>query len=395
MYWKRVLWILWPANFLISAGMSLAVPFLPLYVEQLGVHNMQSVAHWSGWIFSAQFLTSFLFQPLWGVLADKYGQKAMLLRSAIGMGIVTILMAFVTSPLQLLLLRLTNGIFSGFISMSISLQASVTPDENSGKVLGTLQTGQIVGALIGPLIGGILSEITGYGGVFVLTGTLILLAGLVVMIFVKQTDPKQLGQGTIVKSKRNWKSLRMLFPVFLASTITQMAMMSIQPILPIYTKTIYNGSHLAFMVGLVSAITGVANLIGSPILGRLGDKIGQRKILIFSLIMCAVAFIPQIFATTITGLLIGRFFLGLFIGGMLPSLNVLVKKMTPKELQATAFGLNSSARFLGNLIGPIFGSFVATTFQIQDVFYFTIVFLLMNASMIIFAHRFEVASHKV
>jgi DHA1 family multidrug resistance protein-like MFS transporter len=88
---------------------------------------------------------------------------------------------------------------------------------------------------VGPLIGGILSEITGYGGVFVLTGTLILLAGLVVMIFVKQTVPKQLGQGTtIVKPKRNWKSLRMLFPVFLATTITQMAMMSIQPILPIY-----------------------------------------------------------------------------------------------------------------------------------------------------------------
>jgi DHA1 family multidrug resistance protein-like MFS transporter len=149
------------------------------------------------------------------------------------------------------------------------------------------------------------------------------------------------------------------------------------------------------MVGLVSAITGIANLIGSPMLGRLGDKIGQRKILIFPLILCAIAFIPQIFATTITELLFGRFFLGLFIGGMLPSLNVLVKKMTPKDLQATAFGLNSSARFLGNLIGPIFGSFVATTFQIQDVFYFTIAFLLMNAVMIIFTHRFEVASHKV
>ncbi|MCH5583708.1 MFS transporter [Shimazuella sp. AN120528] len=396
MYWKRVLWILWPANFLISAGMSMVIPFLPLYIEKLGVHNLQSVEHWSGWIFSAQFLTSFLFQPLWGTLADKYGQKSMLLRSAIGMGVVTILMAFVTSPLQLLILRLINGLFSGFISMSILMQASVTPDENSGKVLGTLQTGQIVGTLVGPLFGGALSELVGYDGVFLLTGGLILLAGVVVMVYIKETTPKKRMEKAVAEQpKPNWRSLRMLLPVFIASAVTQLAMMSVQPILPIYTKTIYDGSHLALMVGLVSAITGIANLVGSPTLGKIGDKIGQRKILIFSLVMSALAFIPQVFATSITELLIGRFFLGLFIGGMLPALNVLVKKMTPKELQGTAFGINSSARFLGNLIGPLVGSFVATTLQIQDVFYFTIAFLLINAVMIVFAHSLDIATRKV
>ncbi|MDM5338148.1 MFS transporter [Fictibacillus enclensis] len=376
MYWKRSLWILWPANFLIAAGMSLIIPFLPLYIEKLGVHNLQQVEHWTGWIFSAQFITSFLFQPLWGSLADRYGRKAMLIRSAIGMGAITALMGFATGPGQLLILRLINGLFSGFISMSISLQASVTPDEHAGKSLGTLQTGQIVGTLVGPLIGGFLSEVFGFEGVFFVTGGLTLIAGLVVLFLIHEDVTVKTKKGQ--KQKKEYKALRPLFPIFIAAAITQLAMMSIQPIITLYTRTIYHGQHLTLIVGLISAVTGIANLIGSPILGRIGDKIGQRKVLIFSLIMAALAFLPQVLATNVKVLLAGRFLLGLFIGGMIPSLNVLVKKLAPAHLQATAFGLSSSARFLGNLLGPLLGTFIAATYNIKDIFYITMIFLLIN-----------------
>ncbi len=394
MYWKRSLWILWPANFLIAAGMSLIIPFLPLYIEKLGVSNLQSVEHWTGWIFSAQFITSFLFQPLWGSLADRYGRKVMLIRSAIGMGTVTALMGLVTGPEQLLVLRLINGLFSGFISMSISLQASVTPDKDAGRSLGTLQTGQIVGTLIGPLIGGFLSEIFGFEGVFFVTGGLILIAGMVVMFFIK--EDVAVNKERSIKKKNEWGALKPLFPVFIAAAITQLAMMSIQPIITLYTRTIYHGSHLTLVVGLISAVTGIANLIGSPILGRIGDRYGQRKVLIFSLIMAAFAFLPQVLATDVKVLLAGRFLLGLFIGGMIPSLNVLVKKLAPPNLQATAFGISSSARFLGNLFGPLLGTFVAAAYNIKDIFYITMIFLLINMVSIVRNKKLELAlrNHK-
>ncbi|MCK6257088.1 MFS transporter [Fictibacillus sp. KIGAM418] len=394
MYWKRSLWILWPANFLIAAGMSLIIPFLPLYIEKLGVSNIQSVEHWTGWIFSAQFITSFLFQPLWGSLADRYGRKVMLIRSAIGMGTVTALMGLVTGPEQLLVLRLINGLFSGFISMSISLQASVTPDKDAGRSLGTLQTGQIVGTLIGPLIGGFLSEIFGFEGVFFVTGGLILIAGMVVMFFIKEDVAVKKERS--IKKKNEWRALKPLFPVFIAAAITQLAMMSIQPIITLYTRTIYHGSHLTLVVGLISAVTGIANLIGSPILGRIGDRYGQRKVLIFSLLMAALAFLPQVLATDVKALLAGRFLLGLFIGGMIPSLNVLVKKLAPPNLQATAFGISSSARFLGNLFGPLLGTFVAASYNIKDIFYITMIFLLINMVSIVRNKKLELAlrNHK-
>src|SRR5690242_13680742 len=105
LHWKKSLWILWGANFSITCGMNLVLPFLPLYIGELGVHELADVVRWTGWIVAAQFITSFLTQPLWGAIADRRGRKIMLLRAGFGMAIVTALMGIVTSPWQLLSLR--------------------------------------------------------------------------------------------------------------------------------------------------------------------------------------------------------------------------------------------------------------------------------------------------
>lgn len=384
MNWRRTLWILWIADFFTGMGMSLILPFLPLYIEQLGVYQTAAVERWTGWIFSAQFIVSVFFQPLWGSMADKYGRKVMLLRAGFGMGIVTALMGLATHPWQLLVLRIINGIFSGFISMSISLLASVTPNKHSGRALGTLQTGIVAGNLLGPIAGGIMAERMGYHYIFFLTGAFLCTAGLLILLFVHEghKQPASAKQ----KTKVHWRTVKPLMPVFIASFVTNLGMMSIEPLATVYAKQLYHGLHLEFFAGLVVSITGVANLIGSPTLGRIGDKIGQRKVLAFALLMAALAFIPQALAGNITLLLIGRFLLGLFVGGMVPSLNVLVKKLAPPEIQATVFGFNSSSLFLGNFVGPLLGSHIAAEWGIRSVFYVTMSFLLLN-SIAIFLNK--------
>ncbi len=361
--------------------MSLVVPFLPLYIETMGVHRLAAVEHWSGWIFSAQFVTAFIFQPIWGSFADRHGRKPMLLRAGFGMGIVTALMGLVTAPWQLLVLRLLNGVFSGFISMAVSLQASITPNEQTGRALGTLQTGAIAGSLIGPLVGGALADAVGYSSVFYLTGVMLVVASLIVAFFVKEKRTERAARKR--EGGADWRALRVLLPVFVASVVTQAGMMSIEPIVTIYAKTIYHGRHLAIIAGLVVATSGIANLIGAPTFGRLGDRTGQRRVLIVALIMAAVTYVLQAFATDIPMLLVGRFLLGLFIGGMIPSLNVLVKKLAPKRIQATAFGMNSAALFLGNFIGPLIGSTVAAAYSIRAVFFVTMMILILNAAVLV------------
>lgn len=388
MNWKRTLWILWAANFAVTAGMSLVIPFLPLYIEQLGVHHLQDIERWSGWVFSAQFVMSVICQPIWGAFADKHGRKVMLLRAGFGMGVVTALMGAVSAVWQLLLLRLLNGVFSGFISMSVSLQASITPNEHSGQALGTLQTGAVAGNLIGPLIGGLLAEWFGFRAVFFCTGGLLIVASIIVILFVHEKHQPRVRVTN--RQRGGFMLLRPLFPVYMASTFVQVGMMSIEPIVTIYAKTLYTGTHLALIAGLVVAMSGIANLIGAPLLGRLGDRVGQRRVLILALLAAACMYIPQALAQNITVLLIGRFLLGLFIGGMIPSLNVLVKKKAPEEVQATAFGYNSASTFLGNLIGPLLGSSVAAAYGIKNVFYVTMAVLLLNAVMIYFNRKLDV-----
>jgi DHA1 family multidrug resistance protein-like MFS transporter len=300
------------------------------------------------------------------------------------MGIVTALMGLVTQPWQLLVLRIINGVFSGFMSMSISLLASVTPNEQSGRALGTLQTGLIAGNLLGPLAGGILAEKIGYHHIFF---AFLCVAGLLILFFVH--EERKPAAKAKPKNRVQWGMVKPLLPVFIASFVTNLGMMSIEPLATVYAKTLYHGMHLEFFAGLVVSITGLANLIGSPTLGKIGDKIGQRKVLAFALFMAALAFIPQALAGNITTLLVGRFLLGLFIGGLVPSLNVLVKKLAPLEIQATIFGFNSSSLFLGNFVGPLIGSHVAAAWGIRSVFYVTMTILLINSIVIFFNRSLE------
>jgi len=375
--WRRSLWVLWSANFCITCGMNLFLPFLPLYIEHLGVTDMAELTRWTGWIVAAQFITSFLTQPLWGAIADRYGRKMMLLRAGFGMAVVTTLMGVVTAPWQLLGLRLLNGFFSGFISMAVSLQASITPNEHSGRALGMLQTGGIAGSLIGPLIGGLLAGTIGYSHVFFFTGALQLCAGLVVLLLVREEHAPIRRKKE--KERREWRLFVPLLPVFASSLVTQLGMMSVEPIVTLYAKTLYEGPHLEFFSGLIVAVTGIANLFGAPTLGRIGDRIGQRRTLVLALTMAALSFIPQMLAGGIGMLLVGRFLLGLFVGGMIPSLNVLVKKLTPPQIQGTAYGFNTSSLFLGNLLGPLLGSHLAAEYGFVSVFVVTMGILLLNA----------------
>ncbi|MEW9673066.1 MFS transporter [Ammoniphilus sp. 3BR4] len=128
--WKRNLIILYVGQFLVNASMSTITPFLPLYLQQLGITDPEEVRLWSSIIFGANLLTAFIISPIWGKLADRYGRKLMLVRSGISMAIIITLMGFATNHIHLLLLRLLNGVMAGY-ALGIL---------HSGSVAGTMET---------------------------------------------------------------------------------------------------------------------------------------------------------------------------------------------------------------------------------------------------------------
>ncbi|MBN3522846.1 MFS transporter [Paenibacillus apiarius] len=384
--WKVNLIILWFGSFLAMAGMTMVTPFLALYLQHdIGMSNQHEIAVWSGLIFAANFLTSFIFQPIWGKFADKYGRKIMILRSGFGMAAVTALMGLAQTPMHLLLLRMLNGTISGFNPAAVALVSSTTPKERMGFAMGILQSGVVAGTILGPLIGGVLADMVGYRPIFYITGTLLFLATMLTMIMVKEPFDREKAaetpQMSVMAGFKQLAGIPQLLALFAVTFLLQFAMMSPASLLPLYVQELHGSQqNLALLAGFVSAVAGMSNMICSPILGRLSDRIGSHRILTVCLIGAACTLIPQAFVSKVWQLVAIRFLLGMFMGGLLPSVNALIRKYTPDGMESRAYSFNSSTLALGNMIGPVMGGAVSGFIGIQGIFIMSGVFLLINTA---------------
>ncbi|WP_380704278.1 MFS transporter [Salinithrix halophila] len=358
------------------------IPFLPLYLREMGMTDPEKTQLWAGLIFGINFLSAFLVAPVWGSLADKVGRKIMVLRSGFGMSVVILLTGLATSPLQLLFLRLLNGTVSGFIPASISLTATNTPKKKSGYALGMLQSGGVAGSIMGPFIGGVLAEVVDFRTIFFLTSAIIFLATCVVLFLVKEgvkPDPDKPRAGFFADGSfiLHQKPLMVLFSV---GFMLQFAMLAPMPQMSLFVSDLgAPGGYIAFFAGLVTAVTGIANMLASPFLGRFGDRHGAERVLFFSMLGAALFFVPHAMVTDVWQLLAFRFLLGLCVGGLLPSLHTLIRKNAPTGKESTAYGYSTSATFLGNMLGPITGGFLSGIIGIRGLFLVTAIMLFIGA----------------
>lgn len=384
--WKKNLAVLWVGQFLVMGGMTMIIPFMSLYLQsdQIGMTNKHEIATWAGIIFAGNFVTSFLFQPLWGKLSDRYGRKMMLLRSGFGMAVVMTLMGFATSPWHLLLLRMVNGTISGFNPAAVSLVSANTPKERMGFAMGTLQSGGIAGTILGPFIGGLLADAVGYQPIFYITGSSLFAASILAYFVVKESFNREKAAArpniSVIEGFKQLSRVPQLMSLFAVTFLLQFANIGPMPLMPLYVQQLHGTDvNLAFWAGFVGSAAGLSNMIAAPLLGRLSDRIGQERVLGISLIGAALLFIPQAFVHTVWQLLLCRLLQGCFLGGLIPSVNALVRRFTPDGMEGRAFSLNSSMLALGNMVGPIVGGFVSGWTGIGGVFIISAVLFAVNA----------------
>ena len=372
--WKRNLFVGWLECFLTGAAFSLVMPFLPLYVETLGVTGHQALNMWSGLLFSITFLFSAIAAPFWGALADRRGRKLMLLRSALGMAIVMALMGMAQTVWQFLALRAVLGLLGGFIPNANALIATQVPRNRSGWALGTLSTGGVGGALIGPLIGGLLADLYGLRPVFYITAAVLFVCFVLTLLYVKeQFTPVQ--KRDMLHAKQAFASLKnpkLVLSLFVTTMIIQIATGSIAPILTLYVRDLAGATHnLAFISGLIASVPGVAALMSDPRLGKLGDRIGPEGILVFMLIVSVLLLIPMAFVQTPWQLGVLRF---------LPAVQTLLIYNCTNQLAGRIFSYNQSFRDVGNVSGPLLGAAVSAGYGFRAVFGVTALVVLFNAS---------------
>ena len=380
--WKRNLAVVWLGCFLTGAAFSLVMPFLPLYVEQLGVTGHSELNMWSGLVFSITFLFSAIASPLWGGLADRKGRKIMLLRSALGMAIVMLLMGMAQNIWQFLILRALLGLLGGFIPNANALIATQIPRHKSGWALGTLSTGAVSGALLGPLAGGFLADNYGLRPVFFMTAAVLFICFVLTLFFIReQFTPVSKKEMLHVKEVfGSLKNRELVLSLFITTLIIQVATGSIAPILTLYVRDLAgNISNIAFISGMIASVPGVAALICAPRLGKLGDRIGPEKILIAALIVSVLLLIPMSFAQNPLQLGILRFLLGAADGALLPAVQTLLVYNSSNQIAGRIFSYNQSFRDIGNVTGPLIGAAVSANYGFRAVFCVTAVVVLFNA----------------
>lgn len=370
--WKENLRVAWFGSFLTGASISLVVPFMPIFVEQLGIEGDQ-VAFYAGLAISVSAVSAALVSPIWGILADKYGRKPMMIRAGLAMTITMGGLAFVPNIYWLLFLRLLNGVFTGFVPNATALIASQVPKDKSGAALGTLSTGVVAGTLTGPFVGGFIAEIFGIRNVFLLVGSFLFLAAILTIFFIKE-DFQPVAKEKAIPTKEVFSAFkypRLLLNLFLTSFVIQFSAQSIGPILALYVRDLGQTENLLFVSGLIVSSMGFSSMMSAGILGKLGDKVGNHRLLVAAQIYSVIIYLLCAHATSPLQLGLYRFLFGLGTGALIPGVNTLLSKMTPKSGISRIFAFNQVFFYLGGVIGPMAGSAVAGYLGYHAVFYAT------------------------
>ncbi|AFP85318.1 multidrug efflux MFS transporter MdtG [secondary endosymbiont of Ctenarytaina eucalypti] len=379
--WKRNLFVSWVGCFLSGTAFSLVMPFLPLYVELLGVSSPEKLHLWSGAVFSITFLFSAIASPIWGGLADRKGRKVMLLRSALGMAIIMLLIGEAQNVWQLLLLRALLGMLGGFVPNAHALIATQAPRNKIGWALGTLSTGAVSGTLIGPLVGGLLADLYGFRLVFCITALLLFIGFITTLLFIEEhfTPVNKKDILTCKQVLASLKNPNIVLSLFFTTLIIQVATGSISPILTLYIRELTGHSqNLAFISGMIAAAPGMAALLSAPRMGQLNDRVGPARILISMMALSVLLLIPMSFVHTPWQLGALRFLLGVTDGSLIPAVQALLVYHSSNRVAGRIFSYNQSFRDMGNLSGPCLGALIATSYSLRAVFFFTALIVMVN-----------------
>jgi MFS transporter, DHA1 family, multidrug resistance protein len=363
--WRRNLAALWLAELTAILGFSFAFPFLPLFLHrELHIPNGPELAFWSGISAGATGFALALTSPIWGRLADRYGRKPMLVRAMVGGGISVGLMGLAQSALQLTVLRGIQGASSGTVAAATALVATETPAKHLAWALGILSSAISLGSAVGPAAGGLAANLVGLRAIFLGGGALLLVATVPVLLMVRET-PRRMSR---MAQPRTLEVLRLaragtigaLAVLMVGQGLLQTSYGAAQQLVVLRLLELTGAKDAQALTGISFAAAGIATALASVIYSRLLRRTNYRTLITVGALLLGLA----LFGTAAAGtppFVIGTFVIAsFFIGALIPAFGAMIGLESPAIVQATVFGVGSSAISLGFGLGPLIGGFVAS-----------------------------------
>ena len=360
-----------------AGGISLVYPFLPLYIQTLQDAQFMSPELLAGLVIGMPPLVAAIATPFWGRLADQYGRKKMVMRAVFGASIILALMGTAQTALALIALRALQGLTSGIIAANMALVAGECPRERIGFALGSLQVGLFGGVAIGPMIGGVLAERFGFQLPFFFTSAMLILAGLLVAVGVRESyKPPADARADLDPRKmiRAWKRIlqtRGVKTVYSLRFLNGFAQRSVMPIAPLFVLALMPSAlatGASSYAGLVLTVSAITTTAGSLVLGWLSDRWGYRNILLGSALAAVIVYIPQAFVSDIAQLLLLQGLAGFAAGGVLSAPAAMLARFTDLGNEGSVYGLDASVSSFANGMAPMTASVIAAIFGLRAVF---------------------------
>lgn len=388
--WRRNLYAIWLAQLLVIMGFNMRTPFLPMFLQDLGLSTAERQAFWTGLMLSLGAGMMAITSPIWGAVADSRGRKPMLVRAQLAAFVFIGLCAFAQTPMQLTILRVFEGGMTGTVAAATALVAVSMPQQRMGFGLGMVQTAVFSGAALGPLIGGVVADTFGFHASFYIASGMALAAAVVTFFFVEERFERPADLPASEKPRESMWHL-LIGPALLTLTLTMVvvrfASSAVQPITPIFVAHLSpNATNVNTLAGITLGILGVTSAISSVFLGRMGDKRGHYSILVLCTLGSGLIYLPMAAAQSTWQLIGLQAIFGVFAGGMIPAANALVARVTEPSRRGVIFGLMNTAGSLGGFIGPLTGAAVAAAFGIRFTFLMTGVLLLILMSSLVWAN---------
>jgi DHA1 family multidrug resistance protein-like MFS transporter len=367
--WRRNLYVMLVAEFAVVMAFNFPSPFMPLFIQSLGSFTGDQTAFWAGIAAGSSGLAMFLTAPLWGIAADRWGRKPMVIRAMLGGALLTALIGLSPNIYYLVAMRFAQGVFTGTIAAASALIAAMAPRNRLAFAMGMLMMAIYGGSTLGPLIGGLLADTFGYRTAFYITAGVLLAAGIAVVILVKESFQRPpAGEFDSLSSLLALARSKEMLPALLVMCALSAGPNIVAVMCPLLFRQLDPAGMVATISGVALALMGVVASVSSYIAGRLSGRFTVTSMMVFCCLGTVALYLPPIWASTATQLTIFIAMTELLKGGLLTSSNALVGLSVSRSRQGIAFGLAQSAQAVGWGLGPALAGSLAAVIGVRYIF---------------------------
>ncbi len=382
--WQRNVFAIATASFVGFTGFTLVMPFLPLFLQQLGVRDVGEVAMWSGVSLGVTPAMTALLAPAWGRLSDRFGRKIMVERSLVSFICLMAGMAYATKAWHIFALRAVQGLFAGYGGIALTMAAESAPPDRTAYAIGTVQTAQRLGPALGPIIGGLVAQIVGLRRAFLVTSVFYVVALLIVFFLYDERlgHPHHRSrdqQPVRFRSVLAFENFVLLMAVVFGLQIVDR---SYGPILPLYVAELGTpADRVPLVAGVLFSTAAAAGAFGNQLCARLLRSRTPRSIISGAAGLGAAGALVFLLAPRTLWLFAGTPVLGVALGLATTTAYTAASGVMPAQARGAGFGLLTTASLTALALSPILSGLLGAT-SIRAVFLLDVLVMLAIAAAV-------------